>query len=59
MTNADISLVLTCDVTYVNNIFLKIPFSRHVHLGSHEIIENNCIKVLFTHCANYLFSFVQ
>ena len=59
MTNADISLVLTCEVTYVNNIFLKIPFSRHVHLGSHEIIENNCIKVLLPIVPFFLFSFVQ
>ena len=46
-------------IKYVNNIFLKILFSVHVHLGSHEIIENNYIKVLFTQCAIFLFSFVQ
>ena len=42
-------------IKYVNNIFLKIPFSIHVHLGSHEIIENNYIKVLFTQCAIFPF----
>ena len=26
-----------------------------VHLGSHEIIENNFIKVLFTQCAIFPF----
>ena len=42
-------------IKYVNNIFLKIPFSIHVHLVSHEIIENNYIKVLFTQCAIFPF----
>ena len=42
-------------IKYVKNIFLKIPFSIHVHLRSHKIIENNYIKVLFTQCA--IFSF--
>ena len=44
-------------IKYVNNIFLKIPFSIHVDLGSHEIIENNYIKVLFTQCAFFIFPF--
>ena len=44
-------------IKYVNNIFLKILFSIyiHVHLGSHEIIGNNYIKVLFTQCAIFPF----